>query len=65
MPTLLKVYFGLSSQKGFINISNVDIAMKQSRDIVNFMQDKCKNIVGPIVGHGSDGSRRRQLMLED
>ena len=34
--------------------------------IEKIWEDECKDIVGPIVGHASDGdSRRRQLMLED
>lgn len=34
--------------------------------IEKIWEDECKDIVGPIVGHVSDGdSRRRQLMLED
>ena len=34
--------------------------------IKDFWNKECKDIVGPIVGHASDGdSRRRQLILSD
>jgi hypothetical protein len=39
---------------------------KQWDDIDRLWETECLHIVGPIVGHASDGdSRKRQLMLQD
>ena len=48
------------------NCFNAGWVRRQWKVIEKIWEDKCKDIVGPIVGHASDGdSRRRQLMLED
>ena len=48
------------------NRFNSDWVRNQWSSIDVLWQDICGTVVGPIVGHASDGdSRRRQLMLED